>query len=81
MRQRINAEKEWAFADIERICNVLDISYKDFNDFALSDTMGAQLTSEERKQIMLIKLNRGDLSLAANRDPYKSLEAQGGDGR
>lgn len=40
-----------------------------------------ELTEEERRTIMLTKLHQGDLSLAANTDPYKELEMEGGDER
>lgn len=39
------------------------------------------LTDEERKRIVLEKLRRGDVSLAANKDPHKLAEMEGGDGR
>ena len=37
--------------------------------------------TEERKRIVLEKLRRGDVSLAANKDPHKLAEMEGGDGR
>lgn len=39
------------------------------------------LTDEDRKRIVLEKLRRGDMSLAAHKDPYKREEMNGGDGR
>ena len=36
---------------------------------------------KERKRIVLEKLRRGDVSLAANKDPHKLAEMEGGDGR
>ena len=41
----------------------------------------SSLSDEERKRIVLEKLRRGDVSLAANKDPHKLAEMEGGDGR
>lgn len=45
------------------------------------DALAGLLTDEERKRIVLEKLRRGDVSLAANKDPHKLAEMEGGDGR
>lgn len=44
-------------------------------------TSDAVLTDDDRRRLILEKLHHGGLGLAANIDPYKRDEMEGGDGR
>lgn len=81
-----------AIMDGDKVVQVLNgmpsLTSSDYEDM-VSDTVpqgrhmakSKPLTDEDRKRIVLEKLRRGDMSLAAHKDPYKREEMNGGDGR
>jgi len=84
VRDRLSEESEWALSDINRIADAWGIptDWLTSQDTSSDNTSPLeQLTDDQLVQIMLAKLNNGDVSLVANRDPHKYEEMEGGDGR
>ena len=94
VRDRTNGDKEWALADIERICQAWDADPARITAYATlrpaettADPQNSQtvtinrLTDAQIVRIVMTKLSNGDLSLVANHDPHKKDEMEGGDGR
>lgn len=80
VRDRINGDREWAFGDIEIICHEWNIPEDTFITNAIHASDGP-LTDEERRLLILAKLKQNNLTLAANNDPYKLNEMEGGEDR
>lgn len=81
VRDRVNEDKEWAISDLERMCDIWGLTFGQITSYADITPQQVELTDEDRKRLVLEKLKRGDLHLAAHVDPYKRLESEGGDGR
>ncbi|WP_146194660.1 hypothetical protein [Bifidobacterium callitrichidarum] len=78
IRDRINLDKEWAFGDVEIICNAWQLPIDQFINGAIT---GVTLTDEDRKLLLMAKLRKSNMALAANNDPFKMQEMEGGEGR
>lgn len=81
VRDRINGNLEWAIADLERMCDIWNMTFGQITSYADITPQQVELTDEDRKRLVLEKLKRGDMSLAAHVDPYKRMESEGGEGR
>lgn len=81
VRDRVNEDKEWAIADLERMCDIWNMTFGQITSYADVTPQQTELTDDDRRRLILEKLHHGGLGLAANIDPYKRDEMEGGDGR
>lgn len=81
VRDRINDDKEWALGDLERMCDLWHLTPRQLiesvPDVASDGVVGRGggdpvAEEEERKRaLVMAKLHRGDVHLAAYEDPHK----------